>query len=76
MTCSQFLGELQHRGKHLPLLKTSTETELSRLHSEKSHRSDRDVSSSFELVEDKLIRELSLCFLLQAVVFGIFASLE
>ena len=59
MTCSQFLGELQHRGKHWPLSKTSTETELSRLHSEESHRSDRDVSSAFEIVEDKLIRLLS-----------------
>ena len=76
MTYSQFIGELQHRGKHWPLSKTSTETELSRLHSEKSHRSDRDASSAFEIVEDKLIRLLSFCFLLQAVVFGIFASLE
>lgn len=64
MTCSQLKGELEHRGKPWSLSKSFTETELSKLYSEKSDQSG------------ELLRVLSFSFLLQAIIFAIFASLE
>ena len=47
MTCSQFKGELEHRGKPLSLSKSFTETELSKLYSEKSDQTNQEVSLSW-----------------------------
>lgn len=47
MTCSQFKGELEHRGKPWSLSKSFTETELSKLYSEKSDQSNQEVSLSW-----------------------------
>ena len=71
MTCSQFKGELQHRGKPWSLSKSFTETELSKLYSEKSDQSNQEVSLSWWTSLSTFFQ-----FLLQAIVFAIFASLE
>ena len=47
MACSQFKGELEHRGKPWSLSKSFTETELSKLYSEKSDQSNQEVSLSW-----------------------------
>ena len=47
MTCSQFKGELEHPGKPWSLSKSFTETELSKLYSEKSDQSNQEVSLSW-----------------------------
>ena len=60
MTCSLFKGELEHRGKPWSLSKSFTETELSKLYSEKSDQSNS--SSTFFQFSSPSYSFCNLCF--------------